>query len=135
MQLVCLCHLIVTRFLSGCFLSFFSSSAYTHGTFVHILIIYLLTEMVWIISRYYNRDECMTPLLERIAWEISNKVSIVINVKRILRDPDGMKKISEAKEVLEKWKEVRTQHLHLLQTLLFLLYFKFKITFYYYRCN
>ena len=63
--------------------------------------------MVWIISRYYNRDEYMTPLLERIAWEITNKVSLVINVKSILRDPLGMKKIEEAKAVLEKWKQVK----------------------------
>ncbi len=62
--------------------------------------------MVWIISRYYNRDECMTPLLERIAWEIANKVSVVINVRKILRDTDGVKKIQEAKEVLERWKEI-----------------------------
>lgn len=48
----------------------------------------------------------MTPLLERIAWEIANKVSVVINVKTILRDEQGMKKIQEAKEALEKWKEV-----------------------------
>jgi dynein heavy chain len=63
--------------------------------------------MVWIISRYYNRDECMTPLLERIAWEICNKVSIVINVRKILRDTDGVKKIEEGKQVLDKWKDVR----------------------------
>lgn len=49
----------------------------------------------------------MTPLLERIAWEIANKVSVVLNVRKILRDPEGIKKIQEAKEVLEKWKEVR----------------------------
>jgi hypothetical protein len=49
----------------------------------------------------------MTPLLERIAWEIANKVSVVIHVRKILRDEDGVKKIQEAKEVLEKWKDVR----------------------------
>ena len=26
--------------------------------------------MVWIISRHYNRDERMVPLMERIAWEL-----------------------------------------------------------------
>ncbi|PRP82215.1 dynein-1-alpha heavy chain, flagellar inner arm I1 complex, partial [Planoprotostelium fungivorum] len=61
--------------------------------------------MVWIISRYYNRDEYMTPLLERIAWEISNKVSESVNVANVLRDNEGKRKIQQARDVLEKWKE------------------------------
>jgi dynein heavy chain len=69
-------------------------------------LVFLESGMVWIISRYYNREECMTALLERIAWEIANKISEVINVKKILRDPEGMKKIQEGKEALEKWKDV-----------------------------
>lgn len=79
--------------------------------------------MVWIISRYspfsslgyltfifrhYNKDENMVPLMERIAWEIANKVSTVINVRQIFREsPQEMKKkIFEAQTVLQKWKEV-----------------------------
>lgn len=65
--------------------------------------------MVWVISRYYKRDECMTPLLERIAWEISNKVSTAIHIKTIFKksiEPDGIRKIEQAKKVLEQWKEV-----------------------------
>lgn len=50
----------------------------------------------------------MVPLMERIAWEIANKVSTVINVRQIFHDPptEMKKKIFEAQTVLQKWKEV-----------------------------
>ena len=41
--------------------------------------------MVWIISRHYNKDERMVPLMEKIAWEVAERVARVINVRRILR--------------------------------------------------
>ena len=41
--------------------------------------------MVWIISRHYNRDERMVPLMERIAWELSERVAKTVNVRTILR--------------------------------------------------
>ena len=41
--------------------------------------------MVWIISRHYNRDERMVPLMERIAWELSERVSKIVNVRTILK--------------------------------------------------
>ena len=61
--------------------------------------------MVWIISRHYNRDERMVPLMARIAWEIVNRVSNMINIQTILREPADVckKKISEAKSLLESW--------------------------------
>jgi dynein heavy chain len=61
--------------------------------------------MVWIISRHYNRDERMVPLMTRIAWEIVNKVSKIVNIKTILRESaeDCKKKILDAKAVLEGW--------------------------------
>jgi dynein heavy chain len=40
--------------------------------------------MIWIISRHYNKDERMVPLMERIAHELSERVSKVINIKTIL---------------------------------------------------
>jgi dynein heavy chain len=40
--------------------------------------------MIWIISRHYNKDERMVPLMERIAYELSERVSKVINLKTIL---------------------------------------------------
>lgn len=39
--------------------------------------------MIWIISRHYNKDDRMIPLMEMIAWELSERVSKVINVKTI----------------------------------------------------
>jgi dynein heavy chain len=41
--------------------------------------------MVWIISRHYNRDERMVPLMERIAWELSERVSKTVNIRTILK--------------------------------------------------
>ncbi len=64
--------------------------------------------MVWIISRHYNRDERMVPLMSRIAWELSNKVINIVNIKTILRENPitSKKKILDAKEMLEAWSTV-----------------------------
>jgi dynein heavy chain len=64
--------------------------------------------MVWIISRHYNRDERMVPLMSRIAWEISNKVANIVDIKKILRqNPVESKKIiMDAKNLLEGWSKV-----------------------------
>ncbi|KAJ3039942.1 Dynein heavy chain 10, axonemal [Rhizophlyctis rosea] len=61
--------------------------------------------MVWIISRHYNRDERMVPLMSRIAWELANKVANVVNVRTILREPpaSAKKKIQDARDLLESW--------------------------------
>jgi len=40
--------------------------------------------MVWIISRYYNTDERMVPLLEKIAWQLCQRVKRIIDIKRLL---------------------------------------------------
>ena len=40
--------------------------------------------MIWIISRHYNKDERMVPLMERIAFELSDRVNKVINIKTTL---------------------------------------------------
>ena len=40
--------------------------------------------MIWIISRHYNKEERMVPLMERIANELYDRVSKVINVRTIL---------------------------------------------------
>ena len=39
--------------------------------------------MVWIISRHYNKDERMVPLMERIAWELAERVAKVINIQEL----------------------------------------------------
>lgn len=41
--------------------------------------------MVWIISRHYNRDERMVPLMERIAWELSERVAKTVSIRTILK--------------------------------------------------
>ncbi|XP_077995609.1 dynein axonemal heavy chain 10-like isoform X2 [Glandiceps talaboti] len=63
--------------------------------------------MVWIISRHYNRDERMVPLMERIAWELAERVVRVINIRTIFKEtpPQIKAKTSEAKKTLELWKE------------------------------
>jgi dynein heavy chain len=61
--------------------------------------------MVWIISRHYNRDDRMVPLMARIAWEIANKVYVLINVKNLFREPseEAKQKVRDAKDLLEGW--------------------------------
>ena len=50
----------------------------------------------------------MVPLMSRIAWEISNKVANIVDVKKILRqNPIESKKIiMDAKNLLEGWSKV-----------------------------
>lgn len=39
--------------------------------------------MVWIIFRYYNKDEWMVFFMSRIVWELVERVSKVINIRII----------------------------------------------------
>ena len=41
--------------------------------------------MVWVISRHYNTDERMVPLMMRISWELCERVARVINVRTIFK--------------------------------------------------
>ena len=41
--------------------------------------------MVWVISRHYNTDDRMVPLMVRIAWELCERAARVVNVKTIFR--------------------------------------------------
>ncbi|XP_014779882.1 dynein axonemal heavy chain 10 isoform X2 [Octopus bimaculoides] len=63
--------------------------------------------MVWIISRHYNKDERMVPLMERIAWELTERVVQVINVRKLFESTleEVKKKTSGAKKMLTTWKE------------------------------
>ncbi|NWX49365.1 DYH10 protein, partial [Steatornis caripensis] len=63
--------------------------------------------MVWIISRHYNKDERMVPLMERIAWEISTRVYTVVDLHTLFKEDRAAakKKIAEAKATLEQWKK------------------------------
>ena len=61
--------------------------------------------MVWVISRHFNKDARMFPLMERIAKTIAEKVARELNVRSIFRrKPDEViRTISRGKEVLETW--------------------------------
>ncbi|XP_063051673.1 dynein axonemal heavy chain 10 [Engraulis encrasicolus] len=62
--------------------------------------------MVWIISSHYNTDERMVPLMERIAWELSERVARVVNVRIIFKDKREVAKAKtlDGKQVLDQWK-------------------------------
>ncbi|NXK32667.1 DYH10 protein, partial [Piprites chloris] len=63
--------------------------------------------MVWVMSRYYNKDERMVPLMERIAWEIATTVSKFVDLHTLLKEDTAAakKKITEGKSILEQWKK------------------------------
>ncbi|KFO71450.1 Dynein heavy chain 10, axonemal, partial [Cuculus canorus] len=71
--------------------------------------------MVWTISRHYNKDERMAPLMERIAWEISTRVCRVVDLHTLFKEDRAVakKKVAEAKRTLEQWRncyfDVRAQ--------------------------
>jgi dynein heavy chain len=61
--------------------------------------------MVWTISRHYNTDDRMTPLMERIAHVIASRVKHAVSIRAVLRMPsaDALTLLREAKGVLERW--------------------------------
>ena len=62
--------------------------------------------MVWIISRYYSDDSRMGNLLERIGYQITERVSSRINIRRLFEvsaEEEAMPEIESAKAVLERW--------------------------------
>ncbi|KAG2470484.1 DYH10 protein, partial [Polypterus senegalus] len=63
-------------------------------------------KMVWIISSHYNKDERMVPLMERIAWELSDRVSRVVDIRTLFKEKRdvAMAKTVDSKHVLEQWK-------------------------------
>ncbi|KAM3867513.1 dynein axonemal heavy chain 10 [Diretmus argenteus] len=71
--------------------------------------------LVWIISSHYNKDERMVPLMERIAWELSERVARVVNVRVLFKDNRDVAKtmVQDGKQILDQWKvcyfEVRAQ--------------------------
>ncbi|KAM5191717.1 dynein axonemal heavy chain 10 [Mantella aurantiaca] len=92
----------------------------THGTGFNVVLETIppmmnALRMVWIISRHYNKDERMVPLMERIAWEIAERVCRVLNIRTLFRENKEVakEKTREAKRTLELWKscyfEIRTK--------------------------
>lgn len=42
-------------------------------------------QIVWMISLNYNTNERMVPLMERIAWQLSERVAQVIDVHMLFK--------------------------------------------------
>ncbi|XP_066466098.1 dynein axonemal heavy chain 10 [Tiliqua scincoides] len=83
----------------------------THGTGFNIVLdtipsLMNALRMVWIISRHYNKDERMIPLMERIAWEISARVCKVVDLRTLFKEDNQAAKVKmmDAKRTLEIWK-------------------------------
>nr|XP_057927697.1 dynein axonemal heavy chain 10-like isoform X1 [Doryrhamphus excisus] len=72
-------------------------------------------QVVWLISCHYNRNERMVPLMERIVWQLTERVAQVIDLQVLFKDQRDVAKtkVNEAKQVLELWKstyfEVRAE--------------------------
>ncbi|XP_054851851.1 dynein axonemal heavy chain 10 [Eublepharis macularius] len=82
-----------------------------HGTSFNIVLdtipsLMNALRMVWIISRHYNKDERMIPLMERIAWEISARVCKAVDLRTLFKEDRQMAKAKmiDAKRTLEIWK-------------------------------
>ncbi|KAM9056172.1 dynein axonemal heavy chain 10 isoform 4-T4 [Megaptera novaeangliae] len=84
----------------------------THGASFHVVLetipsMMSALRMVWIISRHYNKDERMIPLLERVAWEIAERVCKVVNLRTLFREnrASAQHKTLEARNTLNTWKK------------------------------
>ncbi|XP_048509941.1 dynein axonemal heavy chain 10-like [Athalia rosae] len=62
--------------------------------------------MMWILSRYYCTEERMSPLFERIAWQLRQTVTKHLAVKRLFRQPIQLvlRRTNEAYDMLKQWK-------------------------------
>ena len=84
----------------------------SHGSIfeIHKIIPSLLDSIriIWIVSRHYNRDERLAPLMESIANELVKRVKETIDLKTILRsDPKfAAELIGEAKKMLNCWRQM-----------------------------
>ncbi|XP_042277329.1 dynein axonemal heavy chain 10 isoform X2 [Thunnus maccoyii] len=63
-------------------------------------------QIVWIISCHYNTNERMVPLMERIAWQLCERVAQVIDVHVLFKEKRdvAISKVQDAKQVLDQWK-------------------------------
>uniref|UniRef100_A0A3B5A058 Dynein heavy chain tail domain-containing protein n=1 Tax=Stegastes partitus TaxID=144197 RepID=A0A3B5A058_9TELE len=63
-------------------------------------------QIVWMISCHYNTNERMVPLMEKIAWQLCERVAQVIDVHTLFKDKRevAISTVHEAKQVLDQWK-------------------------------
>ncbi|XP_063753564.1 dynein axonemal heavy chain 10 [Eleginops maclovinus] len=72
-------------------------------------------QVVWMISCHYNTNERMVPLMERIAWQLCERVLPIIGVSMLFKNKREVakSKVRDAKQVLDQWKssyfEVRAE--------------------------
>lgn len=52
--------------------------------------------LMWTISRYFNTDEHMVPLMERVAWELAERVNRVVDVRELFKWGARMRDALEA---------------------------------------
>ncbi|XP_068610937.1 dynein axonemal heavy chain 10 [Brachionichthys hirsutus] len=61
-------------------------------------------QIVWMLSRY-NTNERMVPLMERIAWQLRERVDQAIDILELFKDRERAKStLRDAKLVLHRWK-------------------------------
>ncbi|XP_076006843.1 dynein axonemal heavy chain 10 [Genypterus blacodes] len=62
--------------------------------------------IVWIISSHYNTYERMVPLMERIAWQLRERVAQIVDVHTLFNSKKDVAKpmVQDAKQVLDLWK-------------------------------
>ena len=63
--------------------------------------------MVWSVSRYYNRDERMVPLMEMIANQIASRVKLHVKLDEIMKlsRDEATNLVKTSKCLLEVWRE------------------------------
>ncbi|KAL6114194.1 dnah10 [Pungitius sinensis] len=63
-------------------------------------------QIIWMISCHYNTNERMVPLMERIAWQLCQRVTQVIDVHTLFKDEREVakSKVYDAKQVLDQWR-------------------------------
>jgi len=61
--------------------------------------------MVWIISRHYNTDARMVPLMQRIAWQLCQLVRAKIDPRKLLHESHAtvLRLCTEASSMLQAW--------------------------------
>ncbi|XP_041853005.1 dynein heavy chain 10, axonemal [Melanotaenia boesemani] len=63
-------------------------------------------EIMWVISHHYNTNERMVPLMESIAWQLCQRVTLAIDVHKLFKEKREVAKsmVHDAKLALEQWK-------------------------------
>ena len=63
--------------------------------------------MIWIVSRYYNREERLAPLMERIAYQLVARIKEFIKVDTFFRKDSEIAyfDVDQARQILECWRQ------------------------------